>query len=387
MSKTLLSEAATHLDMTFVQAPSSMACTTAPLRKLWLWLRCALAAWPNARLIGKADDDVWAHLAGIVRSVQRSLSVLREASPPLEQAGTEGGPRLYWGFFSCYSWDLHAHRPVLFNWWGACRRRRPGCQASRHWLPNGSWYSSNAPGPPRNATIVGPFPFAKGPFYLLSRSPVEELMGSERLAAEVEATIASSAAAAAGGSPRSERTHPWEDTFLGMALARYAADGLHLVHAGSGAFVDAEQKIDHVRDVLQNVDVNLTSARGPRRDPRSSRRPPLRRWHHFAVAPSQLIWHGLGGRVLHKDGSVGSCKQPSAISLVDGYARDHGCELGVEQLLCSKRKACAGQTRAYCAAVPSANRSAACSSDQVQLTMPAPAGVAPADLRFCPLSL
>ena len=51
-------EAAEHGDIVFVDEESDAPYKTAPLRSLFAWLRCARRAWPNARLIGKADDDV-----------------------------------------------------------------------------------------------------------------------------------------------------------------------------------------------------------------------------------------------------------------------------------------------------------------------------------------
>ena len=36
-----------------------------PLVSLFAWWRCAVRAWPRAHFVGKADDDVYVHLAGL----------------------------------------------------------------------------------------------------------------------------------------------------------------------------------------------------------------------------------------------------------------------------------------------------------------------------------
>ena len=45
-------------DMVYLRARSSMSRQGGPLLSLLLWFDCAATAWPNAQLVGKADDDV-----------------------------------------------------------------------------------------------------------------------------------------------------------------------------------------------------------------------------------------------------------------------------------------------------------------------------------------
>ena len=94
----VIDEATKHSDITFLRAPAVMSCKAGALRKLMLWLRCAAAAWPNAAMIGKADDDVWLHLPGVSAHVSRSLAVLGWQSAL--EASQRGG--LVWASMESY---------------------------------------------------------------------------------------------------------------------------------------------------------------------------------------------------------------------------------------------------------------------------------------------
>ena len=52
-------EAHSHGDIVFVEALASMVRKNGPLQSLVLWWQCAVESWPQASLIGKADDDIW----------------------------------------------------------------------------------------------------------------------------------------------------------------------------------------------------------------------------------------------------------------------------------------------------------------------------------------
>ena len=193
----LLDEAAAHNDTVFVEAASVMSCKAGPLRKLQLWLSCAVAAWPHARFIGKGDDDVWADLPGVALSVAASLTHLG--------AGTQ----LVWGALEAFHWHAHLHRPVGFSQRRvakhACRllvrdsgSDTPGASlAVPHDVSYGALYARTrelglretgaAQGAPlqqhtaaarRNATVLGPFAFAKGPLYLVASELVAQLVAS-----------------------------------------------------------------------------------------------------------------------------------------------------------------------------------------------------------------
>jgi hypothetical protein len=97
-----LREAETHGDIVFLRAPAVMACHSGPLQKLVLWLSCAVSAYPRATLIGKADDDVWAHAGGVAAHLRATLAAV-------------GGRLLLWGIMESYHWDLHRHRPAGFG--------------------------------------------------------------------------------------------------------------------------------------------------------------------------------------------------------------------------------------------------------------------------------
>ena len=197
----LLDEAAAHNDTVFVEAASAMSCKAGPLRKLTLWLGCAVAAWPNARFIGKGDDDVWADLPGVALSVTASLAHLG--------AGTQ----LVWGNLEAFHWHAHLHRPVGFSQrrvakhpcrllvrdstagaaaeaeaaavphdvsYGAlyARTRELGLREIREATGDARPYSEAAR---RNATVLGPFAFAKGPLYLVAADLMAQLVASEEV--------------------------------------------------------------------------------------------------------------------------------------------------------------------------------------------------------------
>jgi len=78
-----------------------------PLVSLVLWLDCALHAWPSARLIGKADDDVFIRLAGVQRHLQLTFEAVR--------ARSHSKPLLYWGVHETYNWDNDSSLPSGFS--------------------------------------------------------------------------------------------------------------------------------------------------------------------------------------------------------------------------------------------------------------------------------
>ena len=52
-------EARRHGDIVFVEALASANRKIGPLQSLVMWWQCAVETWPQASLIGKADDDIW----------------------------------------------------------------------------------------------------------------------------------------------------------------------------------------------------------------------------------------------------------------------------------------------------------------------------------------
>lgn len=117
-SKTTLNESHEAGDIVFVAANASLGRKSGPLQTFLLWIQCATVAWPHARLIGKADDDVWTHLPSVAAHLRASLAALE----------LEGGPaEMYWGMFENYRWDTDIHRPFE---WGS--KSEPRCKVSLH---------------------------------------------------------------------------------------------------------------------------------------------------------------------------------------------------------------------------------------------------------------
>lgn len=264
-------EAALRNDIVFLNAPAVMSCKAGPLRKLWLWLECATFAWPKASFVGKADDDAWVHLPSVALSVRSTLQAIGS-----QQVGA--AERLYWGQFESYCWHAGFHRPVAFGglrftfrrlpagagpshgrleW---CLRRREPDLARRvkprrplpsdastdtwprdylaQWWKEPQWLNGTLADRP----VIGPFPFAKGPLYLLSTPLASAVLADRWVRAHAEATLAS-----AGGDEavRAEETWPWEDVFLGMALAMTAAtSGLVVVEAGRERFSGESSRLE-----------------------------------------------------------------------------------------------------------------------------------------------
>ena len=181
IGKQTIAEAEAQRDILFVHANSN---ATWPLQSMLRWFSCALASWPRANLIGKADDDIWASLPDIASSLRRSQA-------ELVAAAASGG--MYWGMMEDASWNTTSHLPHSFG--GV--RSAPCRHAS---LATGS--------------VHGPFVFAKGPLYFLSAALVSRFLADASLMADGHA------AAAVAPSATSHRRKPWEDVFTGYALSR-----------------------------------------------------------------------------------------------------------------------------------------------------------------------
>ena len=203
-----LAEEARHGDVALVPASPFLGRKRGPLAALLLWWRCALEHWPRASLIGKGDDDVYLNLQGIAAHARASEASVR--------AATGAEPRLLWGAMEQYSWHAPSHRPIHHKQDGPGRRceMQSEVHAARE-TQGGVW---------------GPFPFARGPLYMVSRSLVAELLASAWLRELWNATLASAADLS------HERTLPYEDVFTGLALSAAIKEhpGLALVETGYG---------------------------------------------------------------------------------------------------------------------------------------------------------
>jgi hypothetical protein len=70
-------EASTYGDVVFLRANATLTRMVGPIWSTWLWLECAVEAWPSARLLGKAEVDVWLHLPGIAARLLADLKGTR----------------------------------------------------------------------------------------------------------------------------------------------------------------------------------------------------------------------------------------------------------------------------------------------------------------------
>jgi len=199
-------------------------------------------------MIGKADDDVWAHLTGTAALLRGSLEATRRAMK-LDSAAKV---RLYWGVMESYSWELKTQRPVSFSYkYGksgeACslKNYRMGLRKPRYStmkpvlrplvseLHQGGAALNATPQIDDNGTSAtyGPFHFAKGPMFYLSSSLAAGLVQSSAVQRNWDATMATTNQGSIKG------IRPWEDVWTGLALALSAAgDHLAAVHISLSAF-------------------------------------------------------------------------------------------------------------------------------------------------------
>ena len=75
-----LREASASRDVVFVPELRSHGRKRGPLVSLFAWWRCAVRAWPRAHFVGKADDDVYVHLAGVAAHLRASLDAVLGAT-------------------------------------------------------------------------------------------------------------------------------------------------------------------------------------------------------------------------------------------------------------------------------------------------------------------
>lgn len=197
-------EARANRDMVFVRAPANMSRALGPLVSWQLWLDCALEAWPYTRNIGKADDDVWLHLPQVAMHLHASQAWLERRHPEHEQ------PLMYWGIMERFHLNLTTGLPIGFGYkFGSDCRQRPATM----------W---------DDQALAGPFPFAKGPCFFASTPLVAQIAASTELQALVDSVATTRL--------RDHEEHPtwplgrlaggkipWEDVFMGFALAQVRA--------------------------------------------------------------------------------------------------------------------------------------------------------------------
>ena len=228
-------------DVVLLDASANASRARGPLASLFCWYRCATTAWPRARLVGKADDDVWLHLPGISAHLHASLHALRR--------NTTGEPQILWGLFQSFHWDVRVERPDAFGKTSkfgslkSCGRAGNSLRDSithPRWRDAGGWW--------QHPQRIGPFHFTRGPAYFVGAGIVRQLLDDVILQAHMRATLD-----AADVATNLSTTLPWEDVYTGLALSE-AAHGADLAYVHVGCEVYSDE------------------------------------WGFFA-APSTLIWH------------------------------------------------------------------------------------------------
>ena len=325
-SDEVIAEAALYRDSVFVEAPAGLSYRAGQLRKTWAWLRCAATAWPEATLVGKADDDTWIDVVGVERHLRTSLQLASRLSYRFPRAG------LYWGAFETYHWHLQRHRPLGHKFGYAhfeakgkgggedCLRRaqpprmRSIISRSKDEIGYGELKAlpGAVPAQLMNASdvmvaasnrssalalpVVGPFHFAKGPLYCLSAPLARALVADPWLNAYAEAAM---------GAPiqPTEVMWPFEDVFVGLGLAHIASRS----HVGGGPLVSVD---------MAESGAQFIEAPG------------------IFVGRATLVWHM-------------KTKTPSRIAVVDRWRRRHRCQRNpaTMRLKCLPLYAACGGTR------------------------------------------
>ena len=103
LSSVALTEALSYGDTLYVRGDPNAI--WGPLQSLTRWFECAVTGWPNAQLIGKADDDIWAHLPDIAASLASAQALSRTAK-------MDG---LLWGLIEAAAWNEAARLPAGFH--------------------------------------------------------------------------------------------------------------------------------------------------------------------------------------------------------------------------------------------------------------------------------
>lgn len=242
-----INESSAHRDVVFVNASASADRNVGPVLSLRLWFAHAVAKWPEATLIGKADDDVWLDLAGIANHLRSSLAATAINA-------TQSFPLLYWGIMETYSWNEELRRPQQGSFRYKYGISDEPCHKDCRKANCGGFTRSKG-----NQSLTGPFMFAKGPLFFLSYDLARQLDASPWFQRDVEATV-DVGSAMYGANNRTKLKRPYEDVLTGRALARVAqGQELVSVHAGTvffhepwGTYAPMRRSVLVVHDKLKN---------------------------------------------------------------------------------------------------------------------------------------
>ena len=176
-------------------------------------------AYSRCKYIGRSDDDSAFHVQQTLATMQSlDMSLLSSSSSSIRGSGTSGesgrarhlvfGPMREW-----YMWNRHSMMPEC--WW-------PGPGLSIVVRNASGRFPSAAPtkfcaerlltAQERGCTVVGPYPFAKGPLAVMSRELVRDVI-LPRLRADEEWALS-----AASAKLRSRRAIIFDDIYYGALI-------------------------------------------------------------------------------------------------------------------------------------------------------------------------
>ena len=190
-----------------------------PLRSLVLWYAFAVRSWPRAKLIGKAEEDVWLYLPSVLNHLKASLDFARA------QQGTGTEPLLYWGIMESTSFETNVSRSPMGPI--SAYRSRYG-YGYQHGIPTYCNITSDG--------TIGPTSIAKGPLHFMSLPLARDVMSSKFLQYNLSEDLANFRFA-----------QSLEDVRTGLALATAVAKrpGLTMIHAGAAVLWEQYSNVYH----------------------------------------------------------------------------------------------------------------------------------------------
>ena len=314
-SSSVIAEASRHGDTIFIDEPAAMSYRHGQLRKTWAWLGCVVQMWPEASLVGRADDDIWLDPSGVERHLRASLAL---AGAQLRQRRLD--VQLYWGAFETYHWDTWRNIPSGHGFgFGQFMTRNGSEHCLRRALPvtvkKGqqkvsygairdtpgavpAWSASTAAR--RRLPLEGPFHFAKGPLYCMSHGLAARLTADISLRRQTADIMALPIR-------NTDVMWPFEDVWIGYALAQIASQ----IRAGSGSGPEVPSTLVAVDMVAPGASSTFLEG------------------HGLWISAGTLVWHM-------------STKIPRRIEVVHAWRQRHACDPGRMQLRCSSYQACTG---------------------------------------------
>jgi hypothetical protein len=145
-------------DVLCATVPASDGRMRGPVLALHFWLRYALVAFPRARFVGKADDDVYVHLP----DAETHLLAIPAAS----------SSRAYYGLITYFQLLVNADHYQSHSFGSTALFSRYKSSPGKH--------CSRSDTNRTDQRCFGPFPLACGPFFALGRGVLDALMLPER---------------------------------------------------------------------------------------------------------------------------------------------------------------------------------------------------------------